>query len=248
MPKIKHTTRASLPTPAPSTPLKKAKLSPITNPYATSVTTAGKKYINHIDAASTSGNEFVICLATKYDNKKQAFLYDIKKEFANNADWKITTFMARRDPLKPGSNEYLYEVGTDYVWYCIVCQCTSEDDSAVSIGSHIANVFTDFNVKLHASQKPKVGIRPNTFPPAKFEFRNDFTSDPPKPLNFYLTDWDALKLLKQMYSKNNKRSTVVENDDLLVDYFGTADLGREMLQMMSDDDWDKQDGYKTESE
>ena len=40
----------------------------------------------------------------------------------------------------------------------------------------------------------------------------------------------------------------MENDDLLVDYFGTADLGQEMLQMMSDDDWDKQDGYKTESE
>jgi hypothetical protein len=191
------------------------------------------------------GDEFIIIFATKYDNRKQAYLYDFKTEFPNHDDWKITTFMSRRDPSKPGSNEYLYEEGTDYSWTCIVCQCTSGDDTAVSIGTHIAKVFSDFNVNQYASQKPQAGS-PFRYPPAKFEFRNNLTSSPPKPLNYYLTDGDALKLLKQMYSEDNKRSTVMEKDDLLVKYFGTADLGREMLQMMSDDDWDEQDGNETE--
>ena len=237
MPKLKHTARVAA---APPTPLKKkTKLVPITNPYSSSSSTAKNKYINHIDTARTLVEDFFISTATKY-NKKQAFLYDFKKEFPKHDDWMITTFMSLRDPSKPASNEYLYEEGTDYTWTCIVCRSMSEDDTAVSIGTHLAKVFSDYNVEQHASQKPQMGS-PFKFPPTKFDFRNDLTSSPPKPLNYYLTDGDAVKLLKQMYAEDNKKSTVMEKDDLLVKYFGSAELGREMLQMMSDDDWNMQD-------
>lgn len=254
MAKTKNTTRlvaatplkAATPVKAATTPLKKkSNFAPIKNPYSSpskSGSPKRSKYMNYIDAAGTSVDDLFICIATKY-NGGQAFLYYLKNALADDEgeeDWKITSFMSRRDPSKPGANEYLLQEGSEFPLDCIVCQRLT-DDNAVSVGTHIAKVFTDFNVHQHM-QKTKTYNSPKVYPAAKFEFRNDLTSNPAKPLNYYLTDGDTLKLLKHFYSEDNKKSTVLDNDDILKDFFGSAHHGRNILELlMSDDEWDQQE-------
>ena len=238
--------KAATPVKAATTPLKKkSNFAPIKNPYSSPSKTGSpkrSKFMNFIDAAGTLVDDIIICTAIKY-NGDQAFLYDLKNALADDKGeegWNIISFMSHRDPSKPGANEYLFQDESDFPWDCIVCRRLPDDD-AVSVGAHIAQVFTDFNVHQHM-QKTTSYKSAKVYPAAKFEFRNDLTVNPAKPLNYYLTDGDTLKLLKHFYSEDNTMSTVVNNDDILKDFFGSAHHGRDIIELlMSNDEWDQQE-------
>ena len=144
--------KAATPVKAATTPLKKkSNITPIKNPYSSpskSVSLKNRKFMNFIDAAGTLVDDLIICTAIKY-NGDQAFLHDLKNALADDKGeegWNIISFMSHRDPSKPGANEYLFQDESDFPWDCIVCRRLPDDD-AVSVGAHIAQVFTDFNVQ-----------------------------------------------------------------------------------------------------
>ncbi len=142
--------------------------------------------------------------------------------------WGVCAFMFRRDPkADDGEDAYLpNREGSDYGWDCMISERREETDRPSVLGQRIAEQFTEC-----AANVTDYKIHPT------FTFRNDVTARPPKPLNFYICDSDCVKILKLFYAKENTKEAVMEDDAILDSYFGSAELGRQTLESLSDDAW-----------
>ena len=56
------------------------------------------------------------------------------------------------------------------------------------------------------------------------------------PLSQYLFDEDITGLLKRSYS-TAKKEDIAADDDVMVSYFGSVAHGREVLENISEDEW-----------
>ena len=193
----------------------------------------GSKYTNWVDSARTKVDDIVVSWVTKFNKNESMFIAPMIKAFHDSDGqtgkrWGVCAFMYRRNPLaEDGEDSYLpSRDGSDFGWDCIISERCDETDRPSTLGQHIADEFTEFAVGV-----PDYRIHPT------FTFRNDVTARPPKPLNYYLCDSDCVKLLKRFYANKNAREVVMENDDIMDSFFGSVELGRQMLEAVSDEAW-----------
>ena len=109
-----------------------------------------------------------------------------------------------------------------YAWDAMVT-VTQEESTPNKVGTFIAKAFTDFTTKKFGSKSKKRQIQ--------YVFRNNATDDKPSPLSKYLTDEGVVGVLESMYGSNDKKE-IMQNDQLLADFFGDADRGRRMLKRL----------------
>ena len=139
--------------------------------------------------------------------------------------WHVKAFLFRRDPLVEG-NQYLpNREGSNFGWDVMVSM-RGEDDTPTSLGTQLAEELTAFAANV-----------PDFRTPPAFNFRHDLTTNPPRPLNYYLCDGDCLSLLKRLYAQDNEKDSIMENEELMTSYFGSIELGQQLLRPLSDAVW-----------
>ena len=210
---------------------KKINVSPINNS-----TTKQNQYINWITSSNTAVDDFDVHYITKWQGvdkahkpPQAAFINPMKIEFKEKGiigSSNIKAIMPRRDPSQDGQVNFSGQEGTGYPWECLVTERSNDTDDASSMGKNIAMVFNEFG-----SKHPLFTI------PPKFAFQKDLSSDPPKPLNYYVCDVQCFMLLKSVYSEDNSKEDVMANDDIMTAYFGSPDDGRVMLQNITEGVW-----------
>ena len=57
-----------------------------------------------------------------------------------------------------------------------------------------------------------------------------------KPVNWYLLDQDAASMLKHVYSGSSK-SDLEDDDDIMIDFFGSVEVGRSVMEGITADTW-----------
>lgn len=207
------------------TPIKKKK-------HASPITKKIKKvqqYTNWVDSASTKVEDVTVHWITKFNSKEAAFINHHKKHFQEAGQESFPTLfaiMGRRDSNEAPLNRYLKaQPGTSFYWECLVAE-RNDNDTASTLGRRIAKEFTDFGATCNDYQIPP-----------KFQFRNDVSTTPLKPLNYYLCDGDCLAILKRFYAEDNDKDDIMEDEDIMESYFGTVQLGRQMLEPINEESW-----------
>ena len=77
--------------------------------------------------------------------------------------------------------------------------------------------------------------------PEKYTFKDYFSTEP-EPLNHYLLDLDVAKVLKTLvcnkFSKYKTKEDILQEEEILQAFFGSAEAGKEYLLGMEEEDWD----------
>lgn len=68
-------------------------------------------------------------------------------------------------------------------------------------------------------------------------FRSVQNSQDPRPLNDYLLNDDCACILKKCY-QNNTKTELVDDEEVMENFFGSIEVGKETLQNWTDDEWD----------
>lgn len=143
--------------------------------------------------------------------------------------WKIAGFVDRRHPVYHQyarlENEYgLLGSGPCKAMVTILNEEECEKESAESIGTHIASVLNE------GYTWPKSGSIHKT---DNVTYRSGVVSDQaePLPLSHYLLGHDLVRVFMTMYdTEANEDVDLLQQDDLLRSFFGTAEQGRLLLQ------------------
>ena len=151
-------------------------------------------------------------------------------------DWKISGFVDRKDPQQFVRDKVLYSVdraspdvklttmGMLNPWRAMVSILTEEEESAEhdfskKIGTKIASIL---------NETTNVNLRD------KFRFQRAVSADETTellPLCHYLQDKDVIRVFVTMYDgKANKEADLLQEDELLRSFFGTAEKGRGLLR------------------
>jgi hypothetical protein len=72
--------------------------------------------------------------------------------------------------------------------------------------------------------------------PDVYKVRSLFTKDT-KPLNYHFLDVDVVKVLRNCYSVFDK-AALMDDDEVMGQFFGSATVGRNILGEIDDDDWE----------
>ena len=148
-------------------------------------------------------------------------------------DWNISGFVDRKDPQRFVRDKVLYSgditspdlkmYGILFPWRAMVSILTEEEEStghdfSKKIGTKIASIL---------NETTNVNLRD------KFSFRRAVSADETTellPLCHYLQDKDVIRLFVTMYDgKANKEVDLLQEDELLRSFFGTADRGQRLL-------------------
>ena len=151
-------------------------------------------------------------------------------------DWKISGFVDRKDPQQFVRDKVLYSVdraspdvklttmGMLNPWRAMVSILTEEEEStghdfSKKIGTKIASIL---------NETTNVNLRD------KFRFQRAVSADETTellPLCHYLQDKDVIRVFVTMYDgKANKEVDLLQEDELLRSFFGTAEKGRGLLR------------------
>lgn len=174
-----------------------------------------------------------------------AFIHPMKLEYEQKKvidDLNVVkAIMYRRDPSKEGQFHLIGKNGTNYRWDCLITERSTSTDDAASIGKHIAAAFTKFGRdhtgKRNEAPSPEKQTEFKWTQPPAFVFQDDVSSDPPKPMNYFLCDIDCIKLLKLQYSEDNTKEVIMADDGIMTAYFGSLEEGHKALQHMSEAIW-----------
>ena len=78
--------------------------------------------------------------------------------------------------------------------------------------------------------------------PREFVYDRMITMDPPKHVSYYLTDVDTVHLLQLVYQDTDEikltKQDILDDSIILKDWFGTIQHGQEVLEGISDIDWE----------
>lgn len=182
------------------------------------------KYIHRVDTVETKARGVFVSWATKSNGTEACYTAPIKCEFntfgreKNLVDeWKIACIVHRRDPKVEGNKKLAGSKEGKWPWDAFVT-IGEEGKSAEMIGRHIAASFTAFARKQ------------------KFAFNRVASNGTAlRPLTYYLLDDDALMIFKTMFASCNTKECMMRNDEILDDFFGSAEKGRSLLEGL---DWD----------
>ena len=152
-------------------------------------------------------------------------------------DWKISGFVDRKDTQQFVRDEVLYSVdraspdvklttmGMLNPWRAMVSILTEEEEStehdfSKKIGTKIASILNETTNTTNFRDK--------------FRFRRAVSADKTTellPLCHYLQDKDVIRVFVTMYDgKANKEVDLLQEDELLRSFFGTAEKGRGLLR------------------
>ena len=190
-----------------------------------------EKYTNWIDVSKTLVDDIGVAWSSKPNaNCCASFIHHHKMEWEENGKATFPTLFAilgRRDNNQDTLNRFMKsEPGKSFYWECLVVERCNEDDTPEVLGKRIAREFTDFGA-----------ICNNYNIPPKFQFRNDLSTTPLKPLNYYLCDGDCLAILKRFYAEDNKKEDIMQDESIMESYFGTVALGHQMLEPINEESW-----------
>ena len=145
-------------------------------------------------------------------------------------EWKhVFGFLPRRDiSINDGTTAMKSKRGSKWDWKAVVV--VINDESPVEkVGHHIANCFSKLTRNKDVMDNPE-----------KYSYRQCI-SNAPKALNHYLLDLDVTKVLKSLVFDNGGYKTkdeLIENEEVLADFYGNAEIGMEYLEAMEEMEWD----------
>jgi hypothetical protein len=187
------------------------------------------KWMNKVYTASTQADGVFVTWAVRAGDGTASFVRPLTAYFEQGCnsskrtdELKVTAIMPRRDFHNlednvelPSSNDASWD------WDSFVTVATAEDDTAVTIGEHITDVFN----RHDTGKKPK------------FLFCGEVSDAKAglKPLSYYLLDEDVAQVFKSMYASSNEKDVMMDQSDILEGFFGSAEKGREVLERTS---WD----------
>lgn len=225
--------------PTPVTPPRRLFTQKIMSATIKRVQAVDPRYSQQVDVYSTLVSNLKIIIATKpkdgspeasYTNPMVKMLLGGLTGAEYSEKWNILSVMGRR-----GVGNDIYRrspMGSKWVWKCFVA-LAKEGDTSESIGRAIARAFTAFTRKSELSKMDK---------PESYVFRAAFDENP-KPLSHFLADVDCVALLRSLYAEYEK-SELMEDEYLMLSFFGDSARGRAYLENMNNDEWDdlNQDG------
>ena len=95
---------------------------------------------------------------------------------------------------------------------CLVTIADSDDETAESVGKHIAKKFTEFTEESDLFTRKQC----------------DASEQPPAPLSRYILDDDVIQVLASLFEHTN-RDDVLQCDSVLEAFFGDAEHARDLL-------------------
>lgn len=69
-----------------------------------------------------------------------------------------------------------------------------------------------------------------------FVFRSVYNEDNPCALNAYLLDEDCVHLMKHCYKPCTKED-LYNSDDIMINFFGSAEYGKDVLSKVTEEHW-----------
>ncbi|MDH5649910.1 MAG: hypothetical protein OEY67_09680 [Gammaproteobacteria bacterium] len=206
----------------------KAKWSPPAGPM---MNTSKGKWAQKVYTASTEADGIFVTWSSKPSGLEGSYVKPFKnyylKEVADlelDKKWKIHGIYSRRDRKDLAANKVLQgSHNASYGWDCFVT--AAEDGTAKSIGKHITKALNEFaqQAEEFKAQKHK----------PEYIFCGDVSeanSSGLKPLSHFLLDQDVAEVVKYVFENGNEKNAVMNQDDLLESFFGSAEKGREMLE------------------
>ncbi|KAL7453896.1 hypothetical protein ACHAWC_005527 [Mediolabrus comicus] len=195
----------------------------------------------NLDVVKTCVNGVFIGFSTRsWAPDEPSYVFPMEKALNDSENggalsklWKhVFAFLPRRDTeVDDGITAMKIKKGSKWDWKVVVLVINEEDTASITKACrHVASCFTKFTRNKELMDSPE-----------KYTFNKYYDADP-QPLNRYLLDLDVAKVLKTLVchkgSEYKTKEDVLENEDLLQAFFGSAEAGREYLLGMEDDDWD----------
>lgn len=162
-----------------------------------------------------------------------SYLFPMEKSLNNKEtgedlakDWKyVFGILPRRDSsIDDGTTAMKAKKGSKWDWKVILV-VINDGSSADKVGRHIAAGFSKLTKSTDLMDSPE-----------KYTYRQCF-SDDPKPLNHYLLDLDVAKILRALGGYELKEE-LMEEEEVLTDFYGTPEFGREFLESLAEEDWE----------
>ncbi len=116
-------------------------------------------------------------------------------------------------------------------WKTLIALNLTEIEDHAELGTKIAKGFTKFCLDEKHNH------------PEKLVFREVHYADEPKSLNYYLMGKDCVAMLKRVYGGDDgsTKQDLMENGDLLTNFFGCEEKGKEVLEAVDNYTWDMLD-------
>ena len=220
----------------------KASTSTIAKKYSKSTPRPKIRGGNIVDSYQTEVEEIIVHVFTRSDKPYASFVSPMKKKLEADpgisSSWNIHEWFSRRNNAQLDDNkamtshpntDYLWDVAVTYKWLL------EKDVGARTIGKNLADVFTEFSKDSDEIR----GSQPYTFHKA-------ITANP-KPLNYYLLDEDVAKIMRMIY-EGTAKELLMEDNDILGDFFGSAEKGKHFLAGMADEAWENLVDIDTDEE
>lgn len=179
-----------------------------------------------IETFETAVVDIVISVVSKRGSepKQGAYLKPLVDAWRNGdeEEWYVDAILPRRDgslnePMKSQRD-------LPYNWECIVTLRGSQDETPTEIGQKLAASFSSFSS--------------DEFKKKSFVFIGDVSKEPPLPLSHYLLDRDVVMYLKKVYF-GCKKDDIIEDIEILTDFFGSASVGKRVLSDISEAEWNE---------
>jgi hypothetical protein len=206
----------------------KVKWSPAAGPM---MNMSKDKWAQKVYTTSTEADGIFVTWSSKPSGLESSYVvpfknFYLKQVAASELDkkWMIHGIYSRRDRKDLAANKVLPGGhNTSYGWDCFVT--AAQGATAKSIGKHITNALNDFTKEADEfkTQKHK----------PEYIFCGDVSeanSSGLKPLSHFLLDQDVAAVFKFVFENGNEKDLMMDQDDILKSYFGSAEKGREMLE------------------
>ena len=229
---------------APSEPVKCRKIEYKWTPGLTPTVlrTDDNKIRNmNIDVVKTRVNGVYIAFCTRsWAPDEACYLFPMEKALNDTENgqelskmWKhVLAFLPRRDRSRDdGVTAMKAKKGSKWDWKVVVLVIDEEDTASITQACrHVASCFTKFTRNKEHMDSPE-----------KYTFKDYFSTEP-EPLNHYLLDLDVVKVLKTLvcnkFSKYKTKEDILQEEEILQAFFGSAEAGKEYLLGMEEEDWD----------
>jgi len=209
-------------------PQGKVKRSPVIGPIHSI-----PKWVNKVYTASTRADGVFVTWASR-SNGSASFVRPLKTHFEKESsssnlteEWKVTAIMPRRDFHHPDANAELPASSYDSMWgWDSFVTVATEGDTATSVGKHITGVFNEHETNAAPGQKRSK---------LQFAFCGEVSDAKAglKPLSHFLLDEDVAEVFKSVYAGSNEKEFMLGQDVILEGFFGSAEKGRDVLEVGS---------------
>ena len=218
---------------SPPSPTKKWKWSPGSQVLVTGGLSKTRE--QNFDLVRTQVDGLFIGFFTKaWTTSEASYLFPMEKGLNDNEtgmslakEWKyVFGFLPRRDTaIDDGSTAMKTKKGSKWDWKVAIVLIDEENETVEEAGHHIARCFSKFTKNKDVMDTPE-----------KYTYRQCFSNEP-KALNHYLLDLDIVKLVRSLGWYKSKEE-MIEDEEGLATLFGTAQVGMDYLEELTNDDWE----------